>query len=554
MQNTRLETMKSAAFATFLSFVALSAHADEYGVPRTRTFSGLVAPAFEYSAPESVGISGEKLNWIGDEIVSWIANGELVGGELLVVKDGKAVFHEAYGWSDRERKIPVRRDSIWSIKGMSIPFTTTAVLMLAEQGRLSLDDSASRYIPWLSTDEITIHHLLSHTSGFIHDDDWYGPRRPGALLDDMVENWPHKEPEAPIGEFNYASFNYAALGYIVGKVAGTPIESFISESILRPLDLDDTSTRFSDDPVWRSRLNPWYRWNEQAGSYDLRHSADTAGWTMFPASWGLLTTAMDYATFMAMWLNKGEWSDKRLLAVESVELALSPHAIESDDFGYGYGWYVDRTENKGLLPFALWGGDGTQAGAYPDENTIVVFLTHSRWGPWFDGFWNRVDMSGIFEHRAGFGMHSYMARADDESVPDVRLPESAMAELVGRYVVAETAADKSELRLLLEGLAVNRENMLPPVALDIWMENGHLHARRGELGLLSAEQFHLVPTASDRFLVGRYDGSKLAAIEPASEFRFVRDESGNLVKIDVVWKDEVQMSAQRIPSGGENRD
>lgn len=548
------QSKRSSVFAVILLVAALPSQAGDNDVPRTRTFSGLVAPAFEYAKPESVGLSSEKLDWIGDEIVAWIANGELVGGELLIVKDEKTVFHEAYGWSDRERRIPVRRNSIWSVKSMSKPFAAACALMLAEQQRLSLDDPVSRYIPWLENDEITIHHLLSHTSGFIHDDDWYDQRRPGASLEEMVENWPHHDPEAPLGEFNYADFNYAALGYIVSKVSGVPVEDFISAHILRPLRLDDTSPRFSDDPVWRSRLNPWYRWNEQAGSYDLRHSADNAGWTMYPVSWGLLSTAMDYATFMAMWLHKGEWMGKRLLTDASVVLALTPHGIQDDNFAYGYGWHLDRVESNELPPFAHDGGDGTQSGAYPDENAIVIFLTHGRWGPWYDGFWNRIDMSGVFERRVGYGMNSFMVRADDVNTVVAKLSTQEMADFAGRYVVEVTGADTTEFRQLLDGLAVNRENLLPPFALEIWQENNRLHVRRGSLGLLSAERFHLVPTGRDRFLVGRYDEKRLAAVEPETEIRFARNNSGIPIGLHVVWKGEVQLSAERIRSrrGGNN--
>jgi CubicO group peptidase (beta-lactamase class C family) len=147
--------------------------AQDSPVPRTRTFSGLVAPAFPYARPDEVGWSAEKLDQLGDEIVTWIENGELVGAELLVIKSGKAVFHEAYGWSDREARRPMRRNSIFTIQSMSKPFTATAVLMLMEEGNLSLDDPVSRFVPGFTHDSITVQHLLSHTSGFIHDGDWY---------------------------------------------------------------------------------------------------------------------------------------------------------------------------------------------------------------------------------------------------------------------------------------------------------------------------------------------------------------------------------------------
>jgi imidazolonepropionase-like amidohydrolase len=135
----------------------------EADVPRTRTLPGIASPAFPYAHPEEVGLSREKLDRLSDEIVSWVAAGDLIGAELLIVKDERAVFHEAYGWSDREERRPVERNSTWSIKSMSKPFTAMAVLMLADKGALSLDDPVSRYMPGFAGDpRTTIRHLLSH--------------------------------------------------------------------------------------------------------------------------------------------------------------------------------------------------------------------------------------------------------------------------------------------------------------------------------------------------------------------------------------------------------
>ena len=104
-------------------------YAESAEVPHTRTFSGLVSPAFPYTRPETVGLSSEKLDWLSDEIKSWVASGELVGAELLVVKRGASVFHEAFGWSNREEGRPMQRNSIFPIKSMSKPITATAILM-----------------------------------------------------------------------------------------------------------------------------------------------------------------------------------------------------------------------------------------------------------------------------------------------------------------------------------------------------------------------------------------------------------------------------------------
>jgi CubicO group peptidase (beta-lactamase class C family) len=153
----------SVLIVTLAMLPALPAHAQVADVPRTRTLPGIASPAFPYAHPEEVGLSREKLDRLSDEIVSWVAAGDLIGAELLIVKDERAVFHEAYGWSDREERRPVERNSTWSIKSMSKPFTAMAVLMLADKGALSLDDPVSRYMPGFAGDpRTTIRHLLSH--------------------------------------------------------------------------------------------------------------------------------------------------------------------------------------------------------------------------------------------------------------------------------------------------------------------------------------------------------------------------------------------------------
>jgi CubicO group peptidase (beta-lactamase class C family) len=199
--------------------MALPLDAQQAPVPRTRTFSGLVAPAFPYARPAEVGLSSEKLDWLGDEIVSWAASGELVGAELLIVKDGRAVFHESYGWSDRERRLPVERNSIWWIGGASKPFVATAILLLAEEGKLSLADPVSRYIPNFAGDaRTTIRNLLTHTSGFseragVEEDDV-------ASLDDWVAGWAAEGPKRPFVEFYNSDFSYQALGRVVSSGSG----------------------------------------------------------------------------------------------------------------------------------------------------------------------------------------------------------------------------------------------------------------------------------------------------------------------------------------------
>ena len=134
---------------------ALPLRAQDVEVPRTRTFPGVESPAFPYAQPEEVGLSSAKLKRLADEVAHWVAGGELVGAELLIVKDRRIVLHEAFGWSDREERRPMERNSIFSIKSMSKPFTAASILMLEEDGKLSLSDPVSRYVPTFTNDSTT---------------------------------------------------------------------------------------------------------------------------------------------------------------------------------------------------------------------------------------------------------------------------------------------------------------------------------------------------------------------------------------------------------------
>lgn len=501
--------------------------AQDAAVPRTRTFPGTASPAFPYAPPEEVGLSIAPLHRLGDEITGWVASGELVGAELLVIKNEKAVFHEAYGWSDREAGQPMERNSIFSIKSMSKPFTAAAALLLVEDGQLALDDPVSHYVPGFISDRVTIHHLLSQTSGFTHDGDWYDYEAPEASLQELVEEWPHRTPEKPLGTFDYADFNWATLGYIVGKVSEMPIDTFTEERIIRALDLEDTSTGFSSAPAWRARLNPWYRWNEQTGAYDLRWTSDWPGWTFYPAGWGLFSTAMDYAEFMAMWMNGGEWERMRLLSEETVDMALRPQGRIDEYSAYGYGWFIDDIAGDEHRPFYHGGGDGTTAMAFPADKAMVIYLTHSRSGSHRTALWNRLGMSGLFSHPGPSLTGGSMVWADEGTMPKVSLSPEERAWYLGTY-------------------ATEHQGNETPEVLRVWEEAGHLHLRVGRAGAKADRRFHLVPLGGDRFAIGRYQDERLKGMDPIYGVRFVMKD-GMASTLEVIEEDRILFSARRIP-------
>lgn len=491
----------------------------EVDVPRTRTLSGLTAPAFPYVEPEAAGVSSETMERLGDEIVEWIAgdwhyDGDLVGAELLIVKNGSVVLHEAYGWSDREARRPVQRNSIWSVKSMSKPVTATAVLMLHEEGKLSLDDPVSRYIPTFPDDRTSIRHLLSHTSGYSGEGDDYD----WTSLQSLVEGWAEAGAGENWGTFQYSDFNYAALGYIVGAASGTPIDRFTEERILGPLGLVDTSTGILARPVWRARLNPWYRWNEQAGQYDLRWPADRDPWEFYNAAWGMFSTALDYATFMAAWLNGGEWKDTRLLSGQVVEEALQPHGAVDEAGVYGYGWFVDDILPQHGRSFSHGGGDGTLAMGFPADDVIVVYMTHSRGGHHEAALINRIVRSGLVTH-PGF---------DPDFLPLV-WEEGATLNTPG--LSADHRAGY---------VGTFRSEGSPAMLARVWEDSGRLRFGYAPEGVEPDLRYDLVPVSEHRFALGYYasDGRVAVTLNPTYRVH-LGVENGVVRSLEVTKGDEI---------------
>jgi manganese oxidase len=494
----------------------------EAEVPRTRTLPGIASPAFPYAHPEEVGLSSEKLERLGEEMVSWVAAGDLVGAELLIVKDGRAVFHEAYGWSDREARKPVSRNSIWSIQSMSKPFTATAVLMLAGEGKLGLDDPVSRYIPGFAGDpRTTIRHLLSHTTGYL-DPGVGDPSFAHASYADWVEDWASQVPDGTFGEFSYTDFGFAAAGYIVEAVSGLPIDQFTEQRIIAPLRLADTSAGFSDDRAWRARVNPWYRWNAEAGVYHFRWSEHKPAYAFYPAAAGMFSTAMDYAAFMAMWLNRGTWQGVRLLSPAVVEEALAEHGRDGwGGGGYGYGWELEPEPALDGMPaaFGHGGGDGTIGVAFPAINAMVLLLTHSRNGPHIDALLEALGMLETFDH-PGYGR----IRPDERATGSVELSRAARRRYVGTY------ADREET---------------PRWVAHVHDEGEILHLRvtrpGGHASWLWA---HLVPLGDDRFGYGTYDGTRLRALHSHRQVEF-EFEDGRSAAMRIVSGADTLLRARR---------
>ncbi len=326
----------------------------------------------------SAGLSSEEIEELKTAISGWVTSDELVGAEILILKSGNPILHETYGMRDREKELPVEKNTICRIRSMTKPFIGTSILILAEEGKLSLEDRVSKHLPFFDNDkcsEITIEQFLTHTGGYAQ------PGYPGWALQynnlleiaqSVAETGPTMEPGK---QYSYSDGGSSTLAAIVAEVAGMPVEDFIKERIFIPLGMNDSYCLLGDDDPDRSRVSSTYN-RENSNSDWVRYwdSADTPQVPYFRGSGGIFSTPEDYAKFLNMWMKKGIANNKRLLKEETVESALVLTELSRRN-GYGYGYHWEIHED---ICFGHGGSDGTIAMAFPKEEIIFCYFTQSR--------------------------------------------------------------------------------------------------------------------------------------------------------------------------------
>jgi CubicO group peptidase (beta-lactamase class C family) len=371
--------------------------------------------------PEAVGLSAERLERIAATVQRSIDDRRIAGMVTLVVRHGQVAWFDARGMADREGAKPMQRDSIFRICSMTKPITSTAVMMLYEEGKFLLEDPVSKYLPEFkamkvlvkpasgapytipATREITIGDLLRHTSGLTYP--WNADL--GQAYDDAGVADGLAQYDGTIGDsvkrlaalpllfnpgerFEY-SLSVDVLGRLIEVVSGMPLDQFFKARILDPLGMKDTCFYLPDDKV--SRLATVYTYYDGKGLTRFPETPVAEGTSIFTADYpyrgprklfsggaGLSSTAMDYARFCLMVLNGGRLGDVRILSRKSVELMTHDQLGSIDPkHGFGLGFGVDGTKEPlaeiGSNGSLHWGGFYyTEFVADPKEDMIVISM------------------------------------------------------------------------------------------------------------------------------------------------------------------------------------
>src|SRR5258706_3643560 len=358
----------------------------------------LFAQTFTTGRPEDAGMSSDRLARVDNVVNDYVAKKWIPGAVVFVARNGKVVYHKAYGVSDVDKQTPLKKDDIFRIASQTKAITSTAVLMLYEEGKLLLDDPLSKYVPEFKNpkvlvsfnekdssyttepakSEITIRQLLTHTSGIDYSE--IGSKELTAIYAKAKIPSGIGTPNFKLGEkmkalgtlplrhqpgdrFTYG-LNSDVLGYLVEVLSGTNFDAFLKKRIFEPLGMNDTYFYLP-----RERYNRLVTVSEEKDGMIRKAVAtkdrnpdypNTAG-TYFSGGAGLSSTVEDYGKFLQMFLNGGIYNGNRILGRKTIELMMTNQLKDTDDdFQFGLGFGLETIKNDRLSPASIgsfsWGG------------------------------------------------------------------------------------------------------------------------------------------------------------------------------------------------------
>ncbi|AMW06542.1 hypothetical protein GEMMAAP_04195 [Gemmatimonas phototrophica] len=364
------------------------------------------------------GFAPERLARI-DTMLNEAVRREEVGGLVAyVLRDDQVVYERAVGWSNREQRIPMAPNALFRIASQTKALTSAAVLMLMEEGRLSLGTPASRFMPTFArttvaerTDTgvtivparrpITIKDLLTHTAGISYGVDatvaekyrakglgpaagygWYTADKSVPICTTMDTLGTLPFVAQPGQRFVYG-YNTDVLGCIVERASGKPLDVFLRERLTQPLGMMDT--HFFVPEAKRARLVTVYSSSAQGttraedGAKGQGHYVDGPRMS-FAGGAGLVSTAQDYARFLQMIAHRGSWRGTHYLAPHTVGLMTSHQIGALYGPGLGFGLGFETVEAYGASNLASrgtfgWGGAyGSNYKVDPAEGLVIVVM------------------------------------------------------------------------------------------------------------------------------------------------------------------------------------
>lgn len=374
--------------------------------------------------PESIGMSTARLARLDSTFTKWVDAGWMNGALALIARDGKIVYHKATGYNNIETKEPLKADGIYRIASQTKAITSVAVMMLWEEGKFLLDDPVSKYIPSFANQTVldkfntkdttyttipakratTIRDLLTHTSGigyaqigspeanaiYAKNNITAGLYVSGDRLEDAMNRLgPLPLMHQPGAQWTYG-LNTDLLGRLVEVWSGKTLDAFFTERIFKPLGMHDTYFNLPAEKA--SRLVNFYQEDSTGlklqpkvfGVLDMSYPLKEK--TYFSGGGGLSSTIYDYAIFLQMLLNGGEYNGVRLLSRNTIRM-MTMNQINELHLGhnkFGLGFAVQTEKGSAIEPLSegsySWGGAFSTVYWVDPKEKMVVLLYRQMWG------------------------------------------------------------------------------------------------------------------------------------------------------------------------------
>ncbi len=371
---------------------------------------------------EAAGFSTERLKRIDREMNDWVQKGWMNAGVALIVHDGKIAYYKAAGYNDLDTKTAMKKEGIFRIASQTKAITSVAMMILFEEGKFLLDEPVSKYIPAFKKQqvldkfnaadttytsvpakkEITIRELFTHTSGLGYAQ--IGTKEANAIYaknkltagigvqDDKLLDAMNRLAKLPLmhqpGEKWTYGLNSDLLGCLVEVISGMNLNDFFRTRIFEPLGMKDTYFYVPAEKA--SRLVNLYREDSlgkllkaegnmlngpTVSNYPLINS------TYYSGGAGLSSTIYDYAVFLQMLLNNGEYNGKRILSRNTVRIMtmnqIGDLSIRGDDkFGLGFQIITEKSSGRTAAQAGTYSWGGAFATSYwvdPKEKIVMLF-------------------------------------------------------------------------------------------------------------------------------------------------------------------------------------
>jgi CubicO group peptidase (beta-lactamase class C family) len=386
------------------------------------------------AAPAAGGFSAARLARLDSGMNSWVKQKWVNGSAVLIARHGKIVFYKAHGYNDPDTKAPLEKTGIFRIASQTKALTVVSLMMLWEEGKFSLDDPVSKFIPSFAHEKVlatynpkdttyttvaakrpvTIRDLLTHTSGLgypaigtpaeiaIYAKAYLtgGVGVKGQKLGDAMNRLGSLPLFFQPGEGWKYGLNMDVLGYLIEKWSGMSLEDFFETRICKPLGMKDTW--FNLPPEKGPRLVNFFQGDSTGtivktksvfgGSLDMNYPLQKTDY--FSGGGGLSSTLYDYAVFLQMLLNGGEYNGVRLLARNTVRLMttnqigdLHPGLGEHLNVNkFGFGFFLISEEGSKFTPSQAgtysWGGVFSTSYWVDPKEDMIVLAYEQMWGPY----------------------------------------------------------------------------------------------------------------------------------------------------------------------------